>query len=654
MRFWLLVMFLPMQLVAIPGLFLDAGAHERDLYRTFFTLAGSCRMPLRYYALPTLLDQKPGGVFQSHDKIAFFLCNAELLQGNDSPAADHFFSYLRAWRSRPGSMTVVMIPWLGQRIKLERSQHLVASLGVVGQESFLTAANAFLGYPLELRGGSYYTMLNRPRKKASPPFPYPPSKPLMAITPLPYIRQVPSRAIRNLAPFGIYWYDARRQNHLVISCAELPAVAGVAENFRLWPTDPLLQRSFWCLMQQFLWELQLTTESAAQGFPQTIVVHKKPPVLPVMPTSNSRAMASALETTAWMETTIFDQRVRAIDQAQRERDLVTYILDAELDAVWLSVSPNMYYSPIAKRGTQTNSFLAEIRRFTKLIATASAERQQRPPRILVGFEIANNFVDGHLPQVCAVDCFGNQYADIPDPLDDRFWDLELLQPLMLFVRDWKKVSNGLSLGGVVIDLEMYGRQRTSSFHSTLEFSPRSCQKFKSDGGIDPSELVSWLIRNHRMTTYFDGLYHDACVLGKRVAQQLRQLIPGAVIGCYMPSPSLDWWYRGFLQGLGSPKNPVRLFTFAQIFDQAVFAQYGVNVVHSGAILLSKLSSKKDFVQLDRVGRGSADQQGCGRIWLNRFSRMVEDYKPNEWYTNEQTPMSKDGKRALCRYLASRR
>ena len=120
----------------------------------------------------------------------------------------------------------------------------------------------------------------------------------------------------------------------------------------------------------------------------------------------------------------------------------------------------------------------------------------------------------------------------------------------------------------------------------------------------------------------------------------------------MPNIILDWFYKGLCRGLGTSKDPVHLLTFDCRFDlhKDILKSKKIHAVHSSVLLLSKLKSEVDFSWVDDILHKNSDQNGRGGVWLNRYSRMVEDYKPNEWYTVEQSPMSDGLKMKFSSYL----
>jgi len=275
------------------------------------------------------------------------------------------------------------------------------------------------------------------------------------------------------------------------------------------------------------------------------------------------------------------------------------------------------------------------------------------PKILVGFEITNNMYTPNLPKTYAADLYGNQYEDLPTPLDIHFWENEIKKPLECFVEQWKNpsISNGIPLSGVVLDLEMYCRKKSSLFLPTMGFELPTFKKFAHKFSLNAAptnahDITSFLMREQRGKQYFDFLEQEADNLGNNLKSFFTQKIPGCLIACYAPNLLVDWFYKGLWKGLSSKKNPLHLYTFNTEFKryQSWFEQQGVYANHSSVLLLSKIKKTKDFKWVNTILK-----QHDG-VWLNRFSRLVEDYDATSWISVEQSPLANDHKAQLMKYL----
>src|SRR5262249_13455667 len=143
------------------------------------------------------------------------------------------------------------------------------------------------------------------------------------------------------------------------------------------------------------------------------------------------------------------------------------------DALWISIAPNQYYSPIGRLRDRTERMHASVARFTSMLAREAAARGESLPRVLVSVHIANNyFAPAAQPERFARDIWGNEYPDIPDPRDEEFWETEVARPVEVLASEWPKhAAAEVPLAGIIVDLEMYLRHLTgvSEFSGTMGF-----------------------------------------------------------------------------------------------------------------------------------------------------------------------------------------
>ena len=673
--------------VRIRGVLLDSGLHDAAMYANFVKLAGSVEIDVQHRPLDSITELSSENLIPQDTKIVFLNVGLDFLKSMRKPAlGGKVLETVSQWSKKKGSVTVLMFPPLGIGAvdKFAYLKPLFNAVGVTQKpktlltartslDDFIGLSNAFLSFPLEFRSFAYHTMLSSPRSGRAPNFPYPKKADYVSVTPLPYMRTGGSDATRITLPYGIYFYNESAQNHVVVSSSSLLSFSGVTENFQFLPFEPALRTQLHELVQQFLWELRVLAKDANSpeciGFPVSDVIAKSelqlPSLLVTKPFSKESLkkirFKSGINKTAWMETTLFE-RPRALTPAEerevedREDKLILYIFDAKLDALWLSISPNMYYSPIARKKAGKDIWLDGLGRFTDKLRLEWQKRGVPLPKILAGFEIANNLYENGLPKKPAYDCYGNKYEDVPSPLDWDFWNNEIFIPLKAFYEDWKRTpySHQLPLSGIVIDFEMYGRKSTSVFSSTMGFDRETIKKF---GGIDVkaddsiTDLVDKIVRSKNMQKYKRFLQVEAKNLGKLFSKRVSKFVPGATVSCYAPNISLDWFYKGFYEGLGSRSH---LFTFTSRFDLSrnLLAKKGILSSHSGVLMLSKLRDTADFEWVDKVFYTNHDsKRNSGGVWLNRFSRMVEPFQKEQWYTVEQTSMKGRDKELFCRYLS---
>ena len=249
--------------------------------------------------------------------------------------------------------------------------------------------------------------------------------------------------------------------------------------------------------------------------------------------------------------------------------------------------------------------------------------------------------------------YGTAYEDVPSAVDNDFWEQEIKHPLRTFLQKWKdpEISNGLTVGGVVLDLEMYCRKKTGTFLSTMGFEQKLITKFleQRKRPFRPTTIhqsASFLMKEQLAREYFLFLEQQAKDLGSDLRTFFDEVIPGGVIGCYTPMIMVDWFYKGLWQSISSPDKPMQLFTFNAEFNnhQHWFEHNNIQVRHASVLLLSKIQQPKDF---SWVGDILKHHDG---VWLNRFSRLVEDYAQKNWISVEQTPLSDEHKKEFFQYL----
>jgi hypothetical protein len=650
-------------------LFFDLGEHDKDIYRPFFKIAESSGLDIEYVPISKIIDSKSPIAIGGKSRLAFFNLNIEFLKGFSSPVAKKAMLLLKNWSNNSGVTTVLMFPAAGSgRDKVKTFSPIFKTVGLVNdgkddsvsQKKMKGLINAFLASSMEMRGFGYHTTLNSPRNGASANFPYPEVSNSLLATPMPFVKNSKSGSVAATMPFGVYWRNNDLNNHLVVSSSVIPSFSGITENFQFFPTDVELQKEIHEKIGQFLWELKsvVTSGESEEGFPaKKIVESVKPPLGSLFDEFVKKTELKVDgEKIAWMETTLFERESKLSDDdeariGKKEDKLIDYIVTSKIDSLWLSFSPNMYYSPIGKHRAKKGKMILGLSRFTKKLSEAVKKRKAFKPKIWVGFEIVNNLVDGNEPKKFSKDLFGSSYTDIPQPLDNKFWEQEVFRPLQLFVKDWqdRAVSNGVELGGVVLDLEMYGRKSTGSFLGTMGFGESCSEGFEKPEG---ENTVNYLLTKQLMGSYYSFIEGRARELGLEFRKKIKKIIPRGRVCCYMPNIILDWFYKGLCRGLGTSKDPVHLLTFDCRFDlhKDILKSKKIHAVHSSVLLLSKLKSEVDFSWVDDILHKNSDQNGRGGVWLNRYSRMVEDYKPNEWYTVEQSPMSDGLKMKFSSYL----
>ncbi len=620
-------------------LFLSTSQHEKDSYQPIISFIESAGVEVDYMSLGQILDQ-PHIDFSGYQAL-FVDIGVEFMQAqNSSVARSTFMHMLGRWSKKKNVVTGLFFPSLSARAGQARQtqQELLKLFGKNDSQSQIVQ---FLEQPLESRSYRYHTTLNMPRLGSkgmiSDQF-----QTSAGVVPLPRQSHLLDAELKPLMPLALMAPGKHKENTLLVSFSSLLTALGISENFQLFPVSSELEQQIAQSIQSMFCQLFDTAFSRVSkpvlGSQGRKFFEKK---------MRPKRGANKAIKTAWMELIAFDDNTanqEAEKVAGSRAKLIKYLFDSGVDTLWISFCPQEYLSsPAAKRKDQKQRFLDSIGRFTAMFKQEADRRKVALPQIMIGFEIANNLYDPFLPHPHAVDIYGNHYVDVPSPTSDLFWDNEVLNPLKEFVHLWKnpEISHGIKLGGVVLDLEMYGRKKTGSFLSSMGFEPAALT-------AEGQESISDVLLNKAFSDHFVALQQRARALGERIRAACLQSIPNALIGCYHPHISLDWFYKGLYQGLCDEQNPLYLFTFNARFDTQghVLKNHDINAHHSSVLMLSKVQNAADFKRLDEI------MQRNGRVWINRFSRLAQPYAPDQWYTIEQTPMNHKQKLDFCKYLRS--
>lgn len=535
-------------------------------------------------------------------------------------------------------------------------------------EHFLQLADEFLSKPLISRPCSYHTTLQAPRQGV--PFFNPRLRQILQLeqkklTTLPTMPPDSSSkyaaAVNHMLPFGLYWFNPVHTNHVFITSTNAITLTSIKEDFHLCPVNTAIRDGMYNSVGMMMQELrgllmQNSTENKIsfkkkhikkKQRPQKMIAHK----------------IATKEKTAWMEIVMFQEPLKdqptldtaAKQEQERQQDLlIDYIFKAGLDTLWISITPNILYSPIAREKHREQQILQAISRFTQKLSTHAQTHNKQLPKICVGFEITNNIYDPNLPATPAVDLYGSVYPDLPCPLSKQFWHNEIVTSFKTFVHHWQNpaISHGITLSGIVIDLEMYCRRKSGTFLETMGFDKptfaRYMKKHKATYSMPstPHEMITTLGQHQECQQYFVFLENEAEALGKKIQEQITDILPHAQIACYTPSILVDWFYKGFMKGLAHNQESLNLFTFNTLFapHQDWFSRNSIPATHSSVLLLSKLQTPKDFKWVNHILNHHAG------IWLNRFSRLVEKYDQNSWIGVEQTGMDESSKTAFLDYF----
>lgn len=687
-------------------LIIDSTHRESFLYETFIQILKEASWNIKYIGFDQLMDLDEQDLNPTPQAV-FFIIGIEFLKSMEvSPVSKKFLTLFNNFCQKPNKLVGLIFPSLNVNPQInlvEKFWPIFKPMGIqsnkfgfqdldntltVSQkglenkkvENFITLANAFLTRPPESRPLQYHTTLNQPHGGIS--FYSPKINQLLAES-SEYLKILPVSKkyldpVINTMPYGIYWFNPIKQNHVFISNQTILTFSGIMESFHFCPSDFNLRK-----------EMLVGIKDMINQMPSAEALSVCHPAVPSIAESEGRELNSGsnqqvqtsnvienfgkkinrnenypLRKTAWMELNIFEpiqldstltptqQDEQIKNQALQQDKLIDFIIKAKLDALWISLNPNMFYSPIARKASREKVLMEAVALFTKKLKMASNVSGQVVPKILIGFEITNNIYEPNLPKPCAHDVYDNTYNDIPDPIDQNFWRNEIEIPVEKLVEQWNnpEICNGIPISGIMIDLEMYCRKTTGTFFSTMGFNNRNFNLFLHKNNFKTqqmkvAEMVQFLIDKKMATKYFDFLENQAVKIGSGLRQSFNNKINNCIIACYMPNILINWFYKGLYKGLNAAEKPVHLFSFNSEYlnHQKWFDDNKINATHSSVLLLSKITDKKSYEWIKNI------LNNHNGVWFNRYSRLVEP-KTSDWTAIEKPQIAQDQYPGFIEYI----
>jgi hypothetical protein len=681
-------------------LVIDTVDRQSVLYQPFFDALNAVGFKVTYLPLDSLIDQPVERIGIERYKAAFFLFGSEFLRGMyRSHLCVKTLGLLGSYAQRSGVLLGLIFPPLngGQGVNIigqcapifdllgfrtprqalsypfdpqgGRSEVVTAQEKHQGSvAAFCYLANLSMSAPLESRPVQFHTTLNLPHSGLM--FDLEQMDAILQTSHYPLfflpLHREASDVVLATLPYGLYWFNPLRDNHIFLANTSILDFAGIKENFHICPVDFGLRTEMLDLVKRMMWEvLMLSRTKHEQTVMQGASLLRQLPAS-VVPADNvvreqqllfgtkplrDRTDTPLCRKVAWMEIPLFEPlspeecaKTPGIEQERTEQQdkLVDYIMRSGMDGLWITLNPHMYYSPIARipGKEREDRFLKGISLFTAKLQQA-AQRYERPaPAVLVGFEITNNIYEPNMPKCYPVDLYEGAYYDLPIPIDIAFWRQEIKKPLEVLVQKWADpvVSHGVRLGGVVLDLEMYCRKTRGDYPSTVTFDARTFNLFlhsikNTTPIVGLRDRVLWLMQQRRGKEYFSFLEKRAENLGRDLQQHFKRCIPGGMVMCYMPSLPVAWFYKGLCRGLSEKKQPLELLTFNTEFfaHEPWLLRNRIYATHASVLMLSKLKDEESFRWLDNMFAYNE------AIWLNRVSRFVER-KTGTWMSIEQPLM----------------
>ncbi|MBU4270106.1 hypothetical protein KJ644_03465 [Candidatus Dependentiae bacterium] len=611
-------------------IFLDTNNLESYKYHNFFELAKTANFKIDFKSFADLLD-KPIKDLSSYDGL-FLNIGIEFLKGIAirSELSIKFLQILKNFAEQKNKLIgLFLTPIINNNIHNKTllyaplfncfgvnvsANNFYENNNVVDMQEF-RLINNFLSDTLESKSLKYQTTLTEPKntlknstiKNIN----------LKTITTLPINTQsLPE--IKYTLPYGIYWN--KNNNHIFISSNSLLSFSGITENFHICPMDFNLRQEMHKKILDMLVELRELTNTKTINY--ELIKQIKYPELPKniknIGSKTINLEKSKRKIIAWTDINVFEKSDKKYVEQQDK--LINYILKTSprMD-LWITLNPNMYFSPIAKKKNNLNIYINSIKKFTKKLSILAKKLNLKTPNILIGFEIANNLYAPDLPKNKPIDIYGNEYYDIPSPIEFSFWNNEIIKTLNLFLKEWSKpeINNNIKISGVVIDLEMYCRRTSSNFLDTMCFNNLNIKKFGKNS-------LKELIDSKNINNYFKFLKSQAENIAIKIKNNINKNIKNATIACYAPNISTDWFYLGFYKGLSSKEKNIKLLTFNSESEslQNWLLNKDIFLEHLSVLMLSKIKTSDDFGLLNEISKHNHG------VWLNKFSRFAETLDPN--------------------------
>lgn len=634
------------------GIF-DTGHTEKYRIQPFIDIAESVGFEVKYKPISEIVDDNPKKLNLDQYNGIFFVTNIEFLQGMAKSSIAHkILRIINIFGEKENKLIGLFLPPIGcknniinkaaifnpilSRVGLDtrdypfkiisknknleniNKEQLVDSL-----KNLTSSVKFILDVPMEARASLYDTTLSSPKNIHCIP-PTILNNNFFASLP---IKQICDSELKPLLPLGLYFYNPVRKNKVFIASNSLLSFSGIEESFHICPTNLKLRKQLHELIQEMLWELNSIVTNKNNSINYSKIQRKEKSQLPeaIINLDKPLTLTTKIDPKkiAWMDLAFLEN-----EEKEKGQDLlIDSILKSGPDLyLWITLNPQIFYSPIAKHLNKKELWWKTIKRFTKNLKSKSEKLKVDPPKILIGFEITNNIYEPNLPKNPPIDIYGNTYPDIPRPLDEHFWQTEIQDPLKKFIEEWKKpdVNNGIKIAGVILDLEMYCRKTTGSFLPTMGFNSQNLQKFDIKN-------VFLLAEQQKVCDYFNFLEDQSTLLGKKLRRNIKKQIPNAIIGCYAPNISTNWFYKGLYRGLSSKDNPLNLLTFnTQIkTHQNWLKENKINANHLSVLMLSKVKNENDFGKIEEILKHNHG------IWLNKFSRFAEPQHA-DWMNIEQS------------------
>ncbi len=659
--------------------FVDGGVRTKNHYFQTFGVFEKLGWKSSFYNVEDLLSLGGHKVCEKNPQISCFVLGMDFWRGkrggyakqriceaiNQSLGVEDGVTLLSVPDSlgKQGALLSVLLDNFFQDIGFEEFSGVASSEGM-GLWEFTEKLKSFLSSPLSSRSIRYDTALRAGAvghglAHVSSVFHTNVAGDIALTLPSNYPGRFSAQShLASLLPMGFLLFSNARRHSVIFFPESLLKTCGFAEDFHIFPVDAHLQKDFekmtqalwvdidsWARYSGPLWRVKIDEMFKSGALRSALSVEVDVPMVDTFG-------AEKKVLTGWMELVAFERTPGEItsiwqEKCRRQKELIDDILSGGLTYLWISLSPQMYYGVHAKCPEKKTAFEAGFKRFARMLrARAKARHHEKIPQLFIGFEIANNLYERHLPAEYAVDLFGTPYTDMPAPTSRLFWQEEIVDPFRYFMSFMRTLpaENSLPIAGVIFDLELYGRRHEGEFLSTMVCDDQTRNAFlaaRKLGVMTSEKFVEWLSEKKMWEAYERFVEKKVEALAAKMRKDLVRFSGGRklLFSVYTPSISIDSFYKNFFKGLmGGQVDALHWFSFNTNFARLrKFVEHefaGTKIEHSSVVMLSKVT--------DDLNRTSRFIQNILKYnhgaWFNRWSRMPDPHEPNEWHISEQPHM----------------
>lgn len=623
-------------------LFVDTGAHESYRYQTFFELCRANGLEISYKSFVDIADRSLTSEELRSYKSVIFSLSEEFLRGVISKSrtlsTQFTLKLIKFFGNLKEKTITLLFPETLSNKGLSLGNAFLHMLGAGPNETtqkFSRLSEVLFSNPLEKRKSSFHTPLKIPTESAHRPF-FSKHEDVLQASFLPLQSSEESIGlIGELTPYATYCYNEKNQNHILYSYNTLVKLNGINASKHINPLQNEKKIALLETLGNFVLDIkQLMVQStpiAGYGAKERVTLGE--PLIPRSLLFSHKSSHRASSKTGWftLDMGIFGKKDAAESDKRHQRELVSSIFDAQLSKIWLTIGSD-YFSD-ARRA----DWLRGLSAFTKLLREVGTSRQQSIPIVVGALEILYGYEGAHGPISCQVneDIYGNSYTEIPHQLDRVFWDGYIIPRGKQFITDWNTVSNGVQLGGVLLDMEHYhGPFR--SFPTVSLFEKKAAQEFATQAALSPeitksSRLfISTLIRNKLLGSYLLFLKQKSFELGKYIREAL------GTIEIYQPDIETSWFYSSFYKGVTEPGKKLKFYSFLNSIlpFSRWLSEHSLALSHETVFLLSKTRNKTEAARIYR----ELQEQNDG-LWINKFSHIGSSEPEDLTEKLEWSPLS---------------